>query len=402
MSAGKEHSVRASRCSHRASYEEIYATLRRTVEPLERARQRLKAARKIVIKTNMAWPRDRIARYEGRRRELVDDDVMRAVLTYLSESTDALLVVTDTPERGGLNYLPLLEEYGVQYVDSDSPVSVYDVPGGGTMFSRYHLSECFSDADAVVSVAKMKSHLYSGVTLCMKNLFGLCPRPPLGRPRAYFHHLVRIACVFPDLARILQPCLNIIDGLVGQSGQEWGGEGRIGDVLIAGDHVIATDAVGTWLMGHDPMADWPSPPFRRERNPILVAAESGFGTVDLNEIDVETDVEPPVADFDSFQTDPPDSILRWRRTACEQALFYRDHRTEFADNYTGEYVYLQDNKVVWHGPDIRGLSSRRQLSGDKRDSALWLKWVDPDETEGEHFEVYESVLERLTQSKRTA
>jgi len=47
--------------------------------------------------------------------------------------------------------------------------------------------------------------------------------------------------------------------------------------------------------------------------------------------------------------------------------------------------------------DMSNLGSRRQLSGEKKDSALWLKWVDPEEAEGEHFEIYEPILERLSQ-----
>ena len=39
--------------------------------------------------------------------------------------------------------------------------------------------------------------------------------------------------------------------------------------------------------------------------------------------------------------------------------------------------------------------SRRVLSGDKPDQALWFKYVDPDEQEGEHFEVYEHALEQV-------
>ena len=38
------------------------------------------------------------------------------------------------------------------------------------------------------------------------------------------------------------------------------------------------------------------------------------------------------------------------------------------------------------------LGSRRQLSGEKKDSALWLKLVDAEEHEGERFNVYEECL----------
>ena len=99
-----------------------------------------------------------------------------------------------------------------------------------------------------------------GVTLTLKNLFGLVPREPHGRSRQYFHHIIRMPYMLADIGRIFNPALNIIDALVGQAGREWGdgvGLGRVVDGLIAGDHAIATDAVGTMLMGHDPAEDCP-------------------------------------------------------------------------------------------------------------------------------------------------
>jgi uncharacterized protein (DUF362 family) len=363
----------------------------------------LEAARTVVIKTNMVWPPERLRYFDGRRQEHVDDAVFRGVLRLLRERTPARLIVTDTTQYVGdprpardVNFLPLLEEFGVEYVESnDPPFATFEVPGGGLMFARYLLSACFAEADAVVSVAKLKNHGFMGVTMCLKNLFGLPPMPPHGRPRSYFHHLIRLSYVLPDLGLITQPCLNVIDALVGQAGREWGGEGRVCNALLAGDHAVATDACGAWLMGHDPAADWPTPPFKRDRNHLLVAAEHGFGTVNLDEIDFETDLTRPLNEFDSEGTDPPERVRRWRQTMCEQGLFYRDHAPEFIGRYAHEYIFLQDGEVVWNGPDPHHLGSRRILSGDRKDSALWLKKVDPDEAEGERFGVYEEVLATL-------
>ena len=261
------------------------------------------------------------------------------------------------------------------------------------MFDRYTLSACFEDADAVISVAKMKNHAFMGITLCTKNLFGLPPMLlPEGRTRSYYHHLIRLSYVLPDLALITKPCLNIIDALTGQWGREWGGEGRICNALIAGDHPIATDTVGMHLMGHDPASDWPTPPFKRDRNHILIAAQRGFGTVDLDEIDWESEVTAPLAEFDSVETDTPQMVSNWRRTTCEQGLVYLDNQKNMIDKYRGEFIYLQGGEVVWNGPDPSNLGSRRQLSGKKKDSALWLKLVDAEEHEGERFKVYEECL----------
>lgn len=402
MNSSKDYSVRAAYCHHKASDDEIYDTLCRIVTPLNRSLDKLQAARKVVIKTNMAWPSDRITYFECRRRELVDDSVMRAVLKFLRANTSARLIATDTfYERREamdkvINYMPLLEEFGVEFVDSNQPpFETYDVPGGGLMFSKYKLSACFADADAVVSVAKMKNHAFMGVTLCLKNLFGLPPMLPFGKPRNYFHHIIRLSYVLPDLGLITQPCLNIIDALVGQARREWGGDGRVCNALMAGDHVIATDACAAWLMGHDLSSDWPASPFKRDRNALLVAAENGFGTVNMDEIDFQTEVKPPLADFEPDEPDSKETVKSWRKTTCEQALFYRDHQDEMMRKYAGEYIFLQDRDVVWNGPDPATLGSRRGLARGRPDHALWLKLVDPEDTEKEHFEVYERNLEKL-------
>jgi uncharacterized protein (DUF362 family) len=397
----RQYTVRASHCHHRASEEEIYEVLKRTTDPLERSWKKLEKARRIALKFNMIKPPERIEYFAGRRRELVDDAVARAVLRLLRERTTAELIATDTYPYGNghvtpddFNYRYILDDFGVRYVDSNlPPFATYDVPGGGCMFDRYLLNAIFAEADEVVSIAKMKNHAFMGITLTLKNLFGLPPMiPPEGRTRSYYHHLIRLSYVLPDLGMITKPCLNIVEALTGQWGREWGGEGRICNALMAGDHPVATDACGMTLMGHDPQSDWPTPPFRRDRNHLLIAAEHGFGTVDLNEIDFASEVEAPLAEFDSVSTDPDATVANWRCTTCEQGLIYQDEQRKLIDRYRGEFIYMQDGQVVWNGADPSNLGSRRKLSGDRKDSALWLKYVDPEEGEGERFERYSECL----------
>ena len=397
----RQYAVRASHCDHRASEKEIYEVLKRTTDPLARSWKKLEKARRIVLKFNMIKPPERIEYFAGRRRELVDDAVARAVLRLLRERTTAELIATDTYPYGNghvtpddFNYRYILDDFGVRYVDSNlPPFATYDVPGGGCMFDRYLLNAIFAEADEVVSIAKMKNHAFMGITLTLKNLFGLPPMiPPEGRTRSYYHHLIRLSYVLPDLGMITKPCLNIVEALTGQWGREWGGEGRICNALMAGDHPVATDACGMTLMGHDPHSDWPTPPFRRDRNHLLIAAEHGFGTIDLNEIDFVSEVEAPLAEFDSVSTDSDATVANWRRTTCEQGLIYQDEQRKLIDRYRGEFIYMQDGQVVWNGDDPSNLGSRRKLSGDKKDSALWLKYVDPAEGEGERFERYNECL----------
>ena len=401
MSQDKDYRVRAIPCSHQASGEEIYERLKSITAPLDRSWAKIEKARKVGIKFNMQMRTEAVRRIGGRRQELVDEDVVRASLRLLQERTDAELFVIDTSmvpagQRPGhdFNMAPIFEEFGIPYVEAgDPPFERYKVPGGGTMFSEYQLSAALGEADAFVSIAKMKNHGFMGITLCLKNLFGLPPIPPHGRVRTYFHHVIRLSYVLPDLGLITQPCLNIIDGLTGQARREWGGEGRICDVLIAGDHVIATDACGMHLMGTDPHLDWPHPPFRRDRSPIAVAAEHGFGTANLEEIDLDMGgLQPPLAEFDSEELVPGERVKSLRRSACEQALFYREHRQRLCDQYAGSYIFLQDGNVVWSGTEPDKAGAVQDVSGERKDHAVWLKLADPDEREGEHIGVYERIL----------
>ncbi|MGI6367196.1 MAG: DUF362 domain-containing protein [Anaerolineae bacterium] len=398
--------VRAVHCEHTASDEAVYQALVRANEPLSAAWKRLANARRITIKMNQAWDPARRPLYLGRYQELVDPAVARAVLRLLRERTTAELrcVEIATMIRGrddlsfdqAQNLRDVFAEFGVVIENGNTaPHGLYPVPGGGSMFRQYQLPSIAVETDAFVTVQKIKNHKFMGVTLGLKNLFGLPPYDPYGRPRQYFHHLVRLPHVLVDLGRIIDPALTILDGLTCQSGGEWGGDGLVGDTLLAGDQVIATDAVATHLMGHDPLGDWPNQPFVRDRNALLLAHQSGFGTACLNEIDWTSEVQAPIGQFLTTVTDPPERVLAWRRSTCEQALYYRDHIESFVERYAGQWVLIQNNQVVWQSSEPALPASRRILAGGDEDAALFFKYVDPEEAEGEHWEVYERELEAM-------
>ena len=55
---------------------------------------------------------------------------------------------------------------------------------------------------------------------------------------------------------------------------------------MAGTNCVATDAVGTAVMGFDPTADRGTPPFETCDNTLRLAEELGVGTRDLKQIEV--------------------------------------------------------------------------------------------------------------------
>jgi uncharacterized protein (DUF362 family) len=394
-------------CDYRSSDEEVYQALKRAVDPLDAAWEKLGKARRIGIKFNQDWVASRVVMHEGHRQQLVSDPVARAVLRLLQERTKAEIFAIDVgvesiynnvTDGSGTNLMPVLREFGVPFIDGNLDKTDWvDVPGGGSMFERYPVPHATVEADAMVSVQKLKNHRFMGVTLCLKNLFGLSSLQPHGRPRGYYHHLVRMPYMLADLGRIFNPALNVIDGIVSQANMEWGpgNHPRIGNTLLAGDQVVATDACGTYLMGHDPCADWLTPPYHRDRNALLAAAESGFGTVNLDEIDFQSEVTAPVAEFFAEQLDSRETVVSWRRTTAEQGLFFLEHKKELVEKYAGQYILLQMGEVRWSDPSGNIRVSRRQLSGEHHEQAMFLKFVDPDEDEKEHFEVYERVLEKM-------
>jgi uncharacterized protein (DUF362 family) len=398
--------VQAVYCDHRADDEAVYEALARATAPLTRAWDKLERARRVVIKFNQDWPLETVVMFAGQRQQLVADSVARATLRLLRERTTAELVCADASYHVMYGVSPsvvetttlahVLEEFDVPLLDgTQPPFKTVGVPGGGLMFEQYTMIEGLVEADAVVSVAKMKNHSYMGTTACLKNLFGLMPGVPQGRPRHYYHHLVRMPYMLADIGKICDPALNIVDALVAQAGQEWGDgkdAARIIDGVIAGDQVIATDACVAHLMGHDPQADWLTEPFNRDRNPLLVAAQSGFGTVDLSRIDFTSELASQTpGTFYAKQWDSGDTVVTWRRTMAEQGLCYCDHRPTFLD-YAGQYILLQDGEVRWHSEDGIMRESRRKLAGRNKNHAMFFKYVDPDEAEQEHFEVYDEAL----------
>ncbi|MEM7530572.1 MAG: DUF362 domain-containing protein [Chloroflexota bacterium] len=403
----KDYKVRAVHCHYESSEDTVYEALKRATDPLTESWEKLRKAKRIGVKFNQdKMPHQRVY-HEGQLQQLVSEKLARAFLRLLRERTDAHIVVPDvsfyTMYNGAtleetMTFAQVFEDYEVEYINGiEPPHKIVAVPDGGQMFRQYVLPEGAVEVDEFVSVAVLKSHAFMGITLTLKNLFGLMPGEPNGHTRTYFHHLVRMPYMLADLGRIFNPTLNIIDGMVGQAGREWGngldeGPAVVANTILAGDHTIATDACAAHLMGHDPQSDWLTPPFHRDRNALLVAAEQGFGTVNLDEIDFESEMQAPVGPYYAALTDPLETVINWKRTTAEQALYYQDHMKAMVDQYAGEYILLQDGEVRWHDP-VRDLRmSRRILAGDKPEQALWLKYVDPEEAEGEHYGVYDHAL----------
>lgn len=218
-----------------------------------------------------------------------------------------------------------VEFENTNFLGSGKSYSRFMVPGGGLMYAGFDLNHSYNDADVFVSLAKLKEHRTAGVTLSMKNWFGITPctiyseEAPVDEPsivpvgfRAPMHSGsrvppksapqpvaeskdpgFRVPRITADLVAARPIHLAVIDGIYTITGGELPGQQRNWihqpvhpGVLIAGMNCVATDAVGAAVMGFDPMTDRGTAPFETCDSTLKLAEHLGVGTRDLSRIEV--------------------------------------------------------------------------------------------------------------------
>ena len=107
-------------------------------------------------------------------------------------------------------------------------------------------------ADFVVSAPKMKTHHWSGVTLSLKNMFGIIPGSCYGWPKNILHW-AGISNSILDVNSTVRPDFAIVDGIVGMEGNgPLQGVPKNCGVLVAGNDPVAVDATCARIMGIEP------------------------------------------------------------------------------------------------------------------------------------------------------
>jgi uncharacterized protein (DUF362 family) len=108
-------------------------------------------------------------------------------------------------------------------------------------------------ADFVVSMPKIKTHHWAGVTLSMKNLFGVVPGVAYGWPKNLLHCKGIDRSILDINAAVLAHFV-IADGIMAMEGNGplQGSSRQLGRIVLA-DDPIAADFTCTRLMGLNPM-----------------------------------------------------------------------------------------------------------------------------------------------------
>ena len=112
-----------------------------------------------------------------------------------------------------------------------------------------YLPRTVLEADFVVSMPKLKTHHWAGVTLSLKNMFGIVPGSCYGWPKNALHWAGLTRSIL-DINSTVRPDFAIVDGIVAMEGNgPLQGDAKPCGLVVAGDDPVAVDATCARIMG---------------------------------------------------------------------------------------------------------------------------------------------------------
>lgn len=231
--------------------EKVYAAMRTGIDRLGGIRKFAKQEERILVKPNFlsaAAPESAVTTHPA---------VIRAMLHILRENGYADVTYGDSPGHGSSEGAAArlgLEEgntYGARPADMAHEVTV-PFPEGRTA-KEFAFARGVTEADAIISLSKMKTHALERITGAVKNVYGLV----CGYRKAAGHVKYPNASVFArmlaDIHRCVKPRLHIMDGIVAMEGNGPGsGDPVPMNVLLFSEDPVALDTVFCHLVCLDP------------------------------------------------------------------------------------------------------------------------------------------------------
>jgi len=299
--------------------------------------RKLVANKTVTIKINVTGGPGKLAELPGYRTYQTHPEMLGAVCAALHDAGARRIVVVEsqysdkTPEEvlsgGGWDVNAIKTAGGHKVVFEDTRnkgahkgYSTLKVAWDGLLYPAFMVNPSYEQTDVMVSLAKLKDHLCTGVTLSVKNLFGMAPTSlyggdapnekslhyrgailhngsrdvPAGVPGA-LERLPekdwrrRVPRVTADIVGARPIDLAIIEGIETNRGGEgpWckGVDPLNPKLLIVGRNAVCTDAVATAVMGYDPTAGHGEFPFPGD-NHLLLLNQMGVGQINPKRIEV--------------------------------------------------------------------------------------------------------------------
>jgi uncharacterized protein (DUF362 family) len=148
----------------------------------------------------------------------------------------------------------VIKEHRVPYVDLNSDdVRATRLLSSFTKLEQLYLPETLYNADLLVSMPKLKTHHWAGVTLSLKNMFGVVPGSVYGWPKNILHWQGIHNSILDINSSLPVRQFAIVDGIVGMEGNgPLQGQAIDSGVLIFGEDLVAVDATAARLMKIEP------------------------------------------------------------------------------------------------------------------------------------------------------
>ncbi len=148
-----------------------------------------------------------------------------------------------------------LHDAGLEFVDLNrDEVRRVENRGGRSAIESFHFPRSAADADLIVSIPKLKTHHWIGMTASMKNLYGVVPGSVYGWPKNVLHFAGIPQTVF-DINASLPRTIAVVDAIhcMEGDGPIMGTLKHMG-LIVVGANTTAVDATCARLIGVDPQS----------------------------------------------------------------------------------------------------------------------------------------------------
>ena len=216
--------------------------------------QRINGGTTILLKPNM------LSRSAPDKAVTTHPALVEVVIELLKEMGAVAENITIADSSGGpQNSAIITANYkGCGYADvaSRQGVNLYTkletklVKTDGVLVKEFELIAPVVDSDIIINLPKFKTHVMTGMSGAVKNLFGTVP----GLKKAEFHMRFpdkeKFADMIVDLCQCVQADYTIVDGVLAMEGDGPGsGSPRMLNLLMAGTDPYYIDGVITTMMG---------------------------------------------------------------------------------------------------------------------------------------------------------
>jgi uncharacterized protein (DUF362 family) len=157
-----------------------------------------------------------------------------------------------------LGYTEMAKSLNIPLINLHSGEIIEVSLNEGFASNSVKIHKVLTDVDLVCSVPMMKTHTLATVTLAMKNLIGLYPGTEYYSVRSWLHDRAAekgstgVAYEVIDMNRAVRTGLSVIDASTAMEGNgPFSGTLVDMDLIIAGTSPLATDMVGTTIMGFE-------------------------------------------------------------------------------------------------------------------------------------------------------